>query len=135
MIDNDWEVSIKNVNIPQSVIETHTCRTLKLISKTEYLTSTIFEKRKTPVLLLVVAVCFGLTRKMQTYIRECLNYVQTQLQIPSAQSSYWFGTSRSKILCEPILWALWRSDSHDGKPMIEMSWKGWKKHVSNAIFL
>jgi hypothetical protein len=59
MIDHDREVSIKNVNISQSVIETHTCRTLKRIPNTEYLTSAIFENRKTSVLLLVVAVLLG----------------------------------------------------------------------------
>jgi hypothetical protein len=49
---------------------------------------------------------FSMTRKMETYINECFNYVQTQLQIQWVQCSYSFGTSRSKILCEPMFRAL-----------------------------
>ncbi len=104
---------------------------------------------KTPVLLLVVAVCaddvhhrlwqtskhsvlmntmstvsiLSFTRKMETYIHECLNYVQTQLKIPSVQYSYSLETSHSKILYESMSRTLRISSSHDGEQMIEIAWK------------
>ncbi len=76
---------------------------------------------------LVLSVCFGLARKMRTYIHECINCVQTQLQISLVQCLYSLGTSHSKTLYESMARTLRRSNSHNGKQMIKMPWKWWKK--------
>ncbi len=85
----------------------------------------------------ILLICLSSTRKMQTYMYECFNHVQIQLQIPSVhvQCSYSLGTSHSKILYESMSLTLRRSNSHDGEQMIEMAWEWWKTHASNAVFL